>query len=179
MNKKTYILTVAVLLIIAIGAYYFPTGGTVVERIKERTLGAAAGPEHTEHQVFKQSFTHGGTAVSTTSDVAAATMTTGELRRDVNYITWNADLNVTITSPASTSAPFADMRTGEKITVDVYSATTTAATTMTWAAGTGVDLQEDEGETVIQNGLETARLTFIKKADSDVLMWVEVAQVGD
>jgi len=175
MNKSLKILSVAVLVIIAIaGGYSFPKVQTVVSN-----LGAFPGPEIYDHLNFNQSFTKGGTAVATTSNVSAATLTSGELRKEVSYITWLANLDVTATTMASTSAPFKELAVGEQLEVVVYSSTTTAATTITWAAGTGVDLQEDEGATVIQNGLEVARLTFVKKADTDILMWVEVGQVGD
>ena len=80
---------------------------------------------------------------------------------------------------ASSSAPFSDLKVGQSLSVYYYNASTTAAATATFAAGAGVDLQEDEGETVIVNGLEVARLTFLKKVDTDIIMWVEAGQVGD
>jgi hypothetical protein len=176
MNKKIGIVAVVVIAI-AIAGVFLPVGQsqtTVIEKI-----GAFPGPDIYQTLTFHESFIKGGTAIATTSNVAAATLTTNELRREVNYITWLANLDVTATTMASTSEPFVSMKTGERLDVIVYSSTTTAATTITWAAGTGVDLQEDEGETVIQNGLEVARLTFIKKADTDILMWTEIGQVGD
>lgn len=167
-------MALVVVAIIAItGAYQFPVVKQAVN------LGANPGPDFFEHLVFKRGFTTGGTVVATTTAEAAVTMTSATLRPDVTYISWLANVNATVTSMASTSAPFVNLAVGEKLEVIVYAASTTAASTITWAAGTGVDLQEDEGETVIQNGLEAARLTFVKKADTDILMWVEVGQVGD
>ena len=71
--------------------------------------------------------------------------------------------------------------TGSKHVIEVYNATTTtsSASVITWAAGTGIDLQEDEGETVTQNGLEVARITLMRKSNHDVMAWVEMGQVGD
>ena len=167
------VLSVAV--VIAIAGLFFPKGNTVVQQV----LGSNPGPDFFNHLVFKQGFTTGGTAVSTTTAESTVTLTSATLRPEVTYITWLANLDTTATTMASTSAPFSNLAVGEKLEVIVYSSTTTAATTITYAAGTGVDLQEDEGETVIQNGLEITRLTFVKKANTDILMWVEVGQVGD
>lgn len=88
---------------------------------------------------------------------------------------------MTVTLPATTSSGFTSVvgrETGSKHVIEVYNAASSSAV-ITWAAGTGIDLQEDEGETVTQAGLELARITLVRKADSDVLAWVEVAQVGD
>lgn len=175
MNKNLMGVALVAVLIIAIAGVFFPKGNTIIERV----LGSNPGPDFYNHAVFKQGFTTGGTAVSTTTAESTVTLTSATLRPEVTYITWLANLDTTATTMASTSAPFVGLAVGEKLEVLVYSSTTTAATTITYAAGTGVDLQEDEGETVIQNGLEIARLTFVKKADTDILMWVEVGQVGD
>lgn len=166
-----------VALIVAVVALALPASGG--QTIVEKVVGANPGPVHTDHQEFLQSFTKGGDVYATSSTAATYTLTSSELTRDVNLISWNAGLNLTLTTMASTSAPLADLAPGEELVVNFYSATTTAATTITFAAGTGVDLQEDEGETVVVNGLEMARLTFLKKADTDVIAWVEVGQVGD
>ena len=172
-NSKVLVALVVIGLIATVGLFS-PKVQTVV-----KNLGALPGPEIYDHLNFNQSFTKGGTVVATTTDTSTITLTAATLRKEVSYISWLANLDVTATSMASTSAPFRELAVGEQLEVIVYAASTTAASTITWAAGTGVDLQEDEGETVIQNGLEVARLTFVKKADTDILMWVEVGQVGD
>lgn len=173
MNKITKVVLSVAIVIALGGAYLFPQVQGVIN------LGANPGPDFYDHLVFKQGFTTGGTALATSTAESTVTMTSATLRPEITYISWTVNLDTTVTTMASTSAPFSNLAVGEKLEVLVYSATTTAATTLTWAAGTGVDLQEDEGETVIQNGLEIARLTFVKKANTDVLMWVEVGQVGD
>jgi TusA-related sulfurtransferase len=155
-------------------------GGTeTIREIREVAVGGAAGPEHLQHQVFKQNFTRGGTTVATSSTAAAYTLTTAELRENVGYLSWTVNVNTTLTTMASTSRPLAGLKPGEAIEVLFYNASTTANATATFAAGTGVDLQEDEGGSVVVNGLEAAKLTFIKKADSDVIFLVEPYQVGD
>lgn len=155
------------------------SSNTVVERTIEKAVGAFSGPNIYNRVVFNAGFQSGGSTLATSSTASTYTLLSAELDQDVTYISWNAGLNVTLTTMASTSMDFVGNVTGDKRVYDFYSATTTAATTITFAAGTGVDMQEDEGETVIVNGLEAARLTFIRKADSDVLFEVEVFQVGD
>ncbi len=99
--------------------------------------------------------------------------------KTVSSLEMNVGIDATITTMASTSAPLSDLKVGESLEMYFYNASTTAASTATFAAGTGVDLQEDEGETVTVNGGEVARMTFLKKANTDVIFWLEVAQLGD
>lgn len=145
-------------------------------------FGADAGPDKYNHQRFLSNFSvGGGQNYATTSTEATFTLTTDQFPtdREDGLITWNAGLDTTLTTMASTSEPFRSLKAGESYSVYLHSATTTAATTITFAAGTGIDLQEDEGGTVVVNGLELAKLTFLKKVDTDVFMLVEPYQVAD
>jgi len=72
------------------------------------------------------------------------------------------------------------MKIGQACSVFVYSSTSTTATTITWTAGTGIDLLEPEiNGTVIQNGGDLAKITFVKKADTDIAVITEIFQLGD
>lgn len=159
------------------------TDNRIVNGDSEGNLGAAAGPDHYFHQKFLEGYSKGNPSsrYATTTTASSYTLTTTELPvdRKYTYIDWNAGINTTLTTMASSSYPLIDLKVGEEYSVKFYSATSTAATTITFAAGTGVDLQEDEGGTVIVNGLELSQLTFIKKADTDVILLVEPYQVGD
>lgn len=148
-----------------------------IERVVEKQVGAQVSPEHLETQYFDGGFTKGGYVA--TSSTGNTVLTASEIDADVNFLSFTANVNQTVTLPASTTAPFRNLAVGEGFSVLVYSATTTAGATMTWTAGTGIDLQEDEGETVVQNGLEVGRLHFVKKADTDIIAWYEAGQVGD
>lgn len=177
MNKKTSIVSLIVIAIIAIIGLFFPQ---TTQTIKEITkLGSVVSPDIFDHVTLNQNVTIGGTQVSTTSTTATYTLTTKELRKEVSYISWLANVNTTLTTMASTSAPLSLLRTGESYSTYLYNASTTAAATITLAAGTGVDLQEGTGGVVVINGLEVARLTFLKKANSDVFVISETMQVGD
>lgn len=173
MNVKT-ITTVAVSVVMSLVLAFFVLG-------VGKGTGAAAGPTLYENIQFLNGFTKNGPRVATTTTAAdtAVTMTTQLLDKDVSYISYNPGANTTLTTMASTAAPFSNLAVGETLEVLFYNATSSTGTTITFAAGTGVDLQEDEGETVVVNGLEVARLTFVKKANTDVIAWVEVGQVGD
>ena len=182
--QKVFIAGLSVVSVIAVLGLFFPRSvETVVEKTIERIteLGAAAGPDHFVHNRFFDNISVGGSVFATSSTASSYTLTTAELNRDrkISLISWTVNVNTTLTTMASTSAPLVGLRPGEFYSVLFYNASTTAASTATFAAGTGVDLQEDEGETVIVNGLEIARLTFLKKADTDVILWIEVGQVGD
>jgi len=158
-------------------AFFSAPSNTITERVIER-VGASVGPEHTETQYFDGGFTTGGYVA--TSSTGNTVLTASEINPNKSFISFTANLDATtVTLPASTSAPFRNLAVGEGFSVLVYSATTTAGITYTWTAGTGIDLQEDEGETVVQNGLEVGRLHFVKKADTDIIAWYEAGQVGD
>jgi len=173
--NKTLGIVLVVIAIIATAGLFSPRVQTEVKEV----FGANPAPTFLNHLEFKQNFTLGGNVVATTSDIATYSLAANEWRPEVSYVSWTPDLNLTLTTMASTSAPLSDLRAGESRQIYFYNASTTAAATVTFAAGTGVDLQEDEGGTVIVNGLEIARLTFLKKSDTDVILWVEVSQIGD
>lgn len=171
MSKTLKLVLVAIVVIAIAGAYVFPQ--------VQSQLGANPGPEFLNHLEFKQGYTKGGNLVATTSAVAAYTLAANEWRKETSYVSWTPNVNLTLTTMASTSAPLVGLRRGESFEILLYNASTTAASTITIAAGAGVDLQESEGGTVILNGLEFAKLTFTKKNDHDVALIFEGMQLGD
>lgn len=184
-NLEKLVVGLLAVVVVFIGILTFKTTDVTVNPVVTVESGdpvGAASQTKTNRQYFIAGFQSGGFAFATTSDIATYTLTFDELGRDTTYITWTPDLDLTLTTMASTSPVFdaiLGFQTGDKRIYDFYNASTTAAATITFAAGTGVDMQEDEGETVILNGLEFARLTFIRKADTDIAFQVEVFQVGD
>lgn len=181
MNLKDLLPTVAavVVSVLVVGVFFSPEDGRPGRDGKDGALGAMPGPEVYDHMVFQQNFTKGGDIVSTSS-AANTVLTTQDFNENVNLISFTPNVAaVTVTTMASSAAPFANMRAGDSLDVLFYNASTSASAVVTLAAGTGVDLQEDEGATVTINGLEVARLTFVKKSDTDIIAWAEVGQVGD
>ena len=149
----------------------------------ERGLGGASGPEYTNTQVFLASYESGSTGASqasTTLEVSTV-LANFDWRRGIEYIEYTPTIGaVTLTTVASTTFQIGSQR-GSKREIWLYNATTTtgAPSVITLAAGTGIDLQEETGEVVTFEGLEGMRITFIRKADSDIFMYVEATQVGD
>ena len=169
-----------VLAVVLSGLAFFGTDGVDGKDGRDGRTGAQSGPENYDTNFFFENFYTGNGSTATTSDVAAATVTSQWIDCDTPYVSWLANLDVAITFQASTSEPFVGMKKGQACSVYVYSATTSAATTMTWTAGTGIDLLEPEiNGTVIQNGGDFARITFVKKADTDIAVVTEIFQVGD
>lgn len=180
MNGKV-LLTVGVVIALLFSVVAIAKPGTVREVTVP--VGAQVGPEHFETQVFYENVVIGGLnnyhSTTSAAGLGSFTLTAVEVDKRDSFVSWLPNNNITLTTMASTSAPFLGMKPGESFEQLWYNASTTAAATITFAAGTGVDLQEDEGGTVIINGLETARVTFLKKADTDVAVIVEPYQVGD
>ena len=141
-------------------------------------LGGAAGPTKTETQQFLSNFSSGSVVTSTTTVDATITLDSTHLRRDVSLMSWDVGVITVVTTMASTSAPLVGLKPGEWFTVYFHNASTTAASQVTFAEGTGVDIQEDNGGVLTVGGNDIARLTFLKKADTDVILWIESAQEG-
>ncbi len=181
-NNKYLVVSIVVALALSVYALIVVLSGGADGQNGRNGLngkGAIPGPEVYETMIFRGSSLDGGITTSTTTVDATIVLDASHLRREVSYISMNIGVNATVTTMASTSAPLVDLLPGQSFQVYFYNASTTAGSTATFAGGTGVDLQEDEGATVIVNGLEVARLTFLKKLDSDVIFWVETGQVGD
>ncbi len=146
-------------------------------------LGANSGPDHYQKQYFFDGFESGGVGTSQASTTLAVstTLQISDWGTNQTYIEYTPTIGaVTLTTVASTTFPIGAQR-GSQRELWLYNATTTTdgASVITLAAGTGIDLQEDTGQVVTFAGLEGMRVTFIRKADSDILMFVEATQVGD
>ena len=140
--------------------------------VNEGMLGANPGPEKTERQYFLAGYQSGGEKYATSTTAATYTLVNAEFNGNTTYIDWNTGIDTTLTTMASTSMDWLGYFAGDEISYWFRSATTTAATTITFAAGTGVDIQfgDATGDDLVIDGLDIAKLTFIRKADSDVLL---------
>jgi len=133
---------------------------------------SGASPVKTNRQFFTAGYQSGGERYATTTDATTYTLVSAEFNGNTTYIDWNTGINTTLTTMATTSMGFMGIPyVGDERSYWFRSATTTAATTITFAAGTGVDLQKNEDTADLAvNGLDVAKLTFIRKADTDVLL---------
>lgn len=180
MIKNTLVALAVSLVVLFTGLALFTPEPIVIQ--DGQRVGASPGPDVYVRQIFHAGYQYGSDVFATSTTESTFTITNTEFGKDIGYLEVNVGLDTTWTTMASSSPIFDAIlghTAGDTRVYVVYSATTTTATTLTWAGGTGVDLQEDEGETVIQNGLEYARITFIRKLNTDIAMIVELFQVGD
>ena len=181
MDTKTIVTAVIASVIVGVFLVVFAGVGTDGrDGINGRDgVGAIPGPDVYNRMYFHNGFQSGGTLFASTSAAADAgvTLLASEIDGDVTYIEWNTgDPTFTLTLMASSSMGFLGGNAGDKRVYDFYSSTSTAAATITFVAGTGVDGQESEGSDLVVNGGELARITFIRKANTDVLFLLEVMQ---
>jgi hypothetical protein len=115
-------------------------------------------------------FTQGGGVTATTS-AASATIPATDFDTE-NYIVVTPSLgNVTLTLPASTTFPGIP-NVGDTRTILIENAAS-AATTTTIAAGTGVDLQEPDGQNVVIGQNNYAWLTATRLSNTDIVVVVD------
>jgi hypothetical protein len=139
------------------------------------SLGVSAGPEVYDVTAYRSGLVSGG-AVVATSTGAAGTLIAGDLVTNSGYtsvlrITPTAG-NATITLPASSSLPHFAPNAGDRVQVIVENAAT-AATTTTIAAGTGMDLQEPDGQNVVIGQNNYAVLDFIRESSGNFVVIVD------
>lgn len=159
-NIKTAILAAAVALVVAVGF-------AVIS--KDDSVGGVPGVA-----LFPQSvttFTQGGGITSTsTAGAASALLATDIDTENLVRIQPLFDAH-TLTLPASTTFPgipnAGDMRTL------VIENVATAATTTTIAAGTGIDLQEPDGQNVVIGQNNYALLTCFREASTNIVCVVD------
>ena len=151
--------------------------------VDEGRLGAVPSPDVYQRMNFHAGYQSGGTRLATPTTAATYTLAVGDIKEDTVFWDVNVGLDTTITTMASSSLAMDAMNipnAGDTRELYVYSATTTTATTLTLAAGTGVDLQKNEDTADLAiNGLDVAKLIFIRKADTDVMLIMEEWVVAD
>jgi len=162
MNKTILTVTLVVIAIIAIGGYVFP-----VRQVTQQTLGAFVGPEITDRIFVRSGVTAGG-RLATTSTASAYTLAPTDLRLSPTYIDWTPNVNTTISLTSTSTFPYVP-QVGDTAVVYVRNASSTAASTITFAAANAnVDLQftEATGGDLVLNGLDFASLTFIRESEN-------------
>lgn len=176
-NFAAYALAVAVLVVGVLG--YTKDAVTVNVASDGETqvvenLGAFPGPDVYSFLRVHDWFEEGGGQISIDTIDNAYTLTAADMD-DVNYITFAASSTqpaTTITLPATTTFPLGK-DAGSKRTWIVENPFTAAATTTTIAAGTGVDLQEPDGQNVVIGINNYAVLTAVRQSNSDIVVFVD------
>lgn len=133
-------------------------------------LGAAASAtDFQKHAFFNRGVTVGG-RVSTTSAVATYTTSATDFINTPSVVLWTPNINTTVSLSGTSTFPYVP-NIGDVTTVYLLNASTTAASTITFAAkDSGVDMQfaEATGGDLVLNGLDWAKLTFIRRAANKV-----------
>ena len=119
-------------------------------------------------------YQYGGSVYATSSTASSYTLVATEFKDDIYYIDWTPNVNTTLTLMATTSADIEALNipnAGDTREYILANASSTAAASITLAAGTGIDLQYDEDSANLAIvGLDAAKLTFIRKPNTDVLV---------
>ena len=132
--------------------------------------GAVVGPDIHSYVNVNGAFSQGGSKTSISTTSATYTLTFSEMDDENRIVVADtAGAALTLTLPASTSIPvFAGYRTWI-----IENAHTVAATTTTIAAGTGIDLQEPDGQNVVLGINNYAWLTCFREASTDVVCRID------
>ena len=194
-NNGIFYVVISLIAVIAVGSLALAFVGNaqrVIENVEvyneaeqqsvdEGILGANPGPIKTERQYFLAGYQSGGERYASSTTNSTETLLASEFDGNVTYIDYTANIDTTLTTMASTTMDFLGYEAGDERSYWFRSATTTAATTITFAAGTGVDLQHGDatGDDLVIDGLDIAKLTFIRKADDDVLLLMTKYTEGD
>lgn len=148
--------------------------GANAVNVKPVDLGALASSEVFSYLRVHGVFTQGG-GVNTIAQVAATYTITGTDMADYNVLTFTASSTqaaFTATLPASTSFPLLE-KPGSYRTWVIENPFTAAATTTTIAAGTGIDLQEPDGQNVVIGINNYAFLNCFRELSSDIVCSVD------
>lgn len=153
----------------------------VVERVVEGpSVGALSSPDVYSYMNVHGAFTQGGGVTTVTPTSEAVTLTSGNMVSS-NIITFTASSTqaaLTATLPASTSIPVSS-EPGSYRSWVIENPFTAAATTTTIAAGTGIDLQEPDGQNVVIGINNYAWLTCYREASTDVVCRVDESIPAD
>ena len=141
---------------------------------EEQSLGALSNPEVYSHLNVHGPFSQGGGVTTASPTNASYTLTFADMNRS-NVITFAASSTMpalTATLPASSSFPLPS-EAGAMRSWVIVNPFTAAATTTTIAAGTGIDLQEPDGQNVVIGITNYAWLTCFRMANTDIVCSVD------
>lgn len=131
----------------------------------DSSVGGSFVPGIAMQPISVTTLTQGGGVTSTTSAASASLLAT-DIDTE-NYVAVTPSLgNITITLPASSTFPGIP-NPGDTRDLIIENAAT-AATTTTIAAGTGIDLQEPDGQNVVIGQNNYAYITCTRQRNTDI-----------
>lgn len=165
---KEKLLVVGVVVSVVLSGFAFTKEANVAVNEDGIQIGASAGPEVYSYMKVHGHFTQGGGVMATSSTAATYTMTRAELVPN-GVIQWTPNVNTTVTLPASSTLTDLVPNKGDVRTIWLHNASSTAAASITLAAGTGIDLQKNEDTADLAVlGLDWTSLTFVRQNDTDI-----------
>ena len=118
-------------------------------------------------------FTQGGGVTASSTSDSTATLLATDFDTE-SYIAYTVNgANCTLTLPATSTLSAMIPNTGDFRTIFVQSATTTDATTLTFVAGAGMDIQEPDGQDLVIEGNDWARIDFLRLTNTDMVVWFD------
>lgn len=167
--KSTLSIAAIVIAVVAAGVSFFGVKAPVDEGL----LGGASGGDFFFPVYAREGFTEGGTVYATTTTAATETLTVGILNKAkvIRFLGSATAAAITVTTPASTTDWIKNP--GDYRTWVIENGYTAAATTTTIAAGTGVDLQEPDGQNVVVGINNYAFLTCFREVSTDIVCRVD------
>lgn len=168
---------------LAVKAFSGNNNGTVIENAEVVNveasepkeipeLGALSSPDIYGDLRVHGRFAQGGYMLATSTAGSATTLLSSDLETYSGYDFTPGDLAVTMTTQASSTIRNIN-NPGDCFDFRFRNLDATAATSTTIAAGTGIDMVENEnGDVVIEGGNE-ARMTFCRELDTDITLYVD------
>jgi len=159
--------------VVVVEGDYIEAPGEEGAPVFEEALGALSGPDVYSYLKVHGRFMQGAYTLATSTVGSATTLLATDLwtYSGMDYTPTNQA--ITMTLPATTTLGVAVRNPGDCMDWRLRNVTSTAAASVTLAAGTGIDLVENEnGDVVIEGGNE-ARLTFCRELDTDVTVYVD------
>ena len=180
MNKKNIITTSIIAIIILVGLTYSLRGTETIREIVKSNVGAVSSPDVYSYMNVHGKFEQGGGLTTVTPITSTYTLTFANMANS-NIITFTASSSqeaLTVTLPATTTMPLG-ASVGSYRTWVIENPFTGAATTTTIAAGTGIDLQEPDGQDVVIGINNYGFLTCFREASTDIVCRVDETIPGD
>lgn len=162
--KNIVVAAVVALAVTVAGLVAFSPGKEIVQIPQ---IGALTGPDVTSYLNVQGYFVQGGNRTAIDPVDGTYTLTYADML-DNSLITFVASTTqpaLTVTLPASSTFPLPQQK-GVSRTWVIENPFTAAATTTTIAAGTGIDLQEPDGQNVVIGINNYAFINCIRGADS-------------
>ncbi len=167
MNIKNKLVGILIALTLVLSGYsaFKPAK---IEHVEVPTPGAVSSPDVYTYLNVSGGFTQGGDALATSTTGTADTLRADQMQQ-YSVIRYMANTgNTTLTLPATSTMSNIMQRPGQSRTWWIHNATGTAATTLTLAAGTGIDLIAVTAADDVIDGDEYSKLTCWRQIDSDI-----------